>query len=95
LVRAFKEALLKGISDAAEDPEEAYEISKKYVENLEEADEALQKEVLAESIKLWQTEQPGYSDPAAWVNMQAVMLEMGLLESPLELEKVFTNDFLP
>jgi len=95
LVRAFNEALLKGISDAAEDPEEAYEISKKYVENLEEADEALQKEVLAESIKLWQTEQPGYSDPAAWVNMQAVMLEMGLLESPLELEKVFTNDFLP
>jgi len=95
LVRAFNEALLKGISDAAEDPEEAYEISKKYVENLEEADEALQKEVLAESIKLWQTEQPGYSDPAAWENMQAVMLEMGLLKSPLELEKVFTNDFLP
>ncbi|HEY9122478.1 MAG TPA: ABC transporter substrate-binding protein [Brevefilum sp.] len=95
LVRAFNEALLKGISDAAEDPEEAYEISKKYIENLEEADEALQKEVLAESIKLWQTEQPGYSDPSAWENMQSVMLEMGLLESPLELEKVFTNDFLP
>ena len=95
LVRAFSEALLKGISDAAEDPEEAYEISKKYVENLEEADEALQKEVLAESIKLWQLDQPGYSDPAGWENMQTVMLEMGLLESPLELEKVFTNDFIP
>jgi len=94
-VERFNQALLKGITDAAENPEEAYEISKKYVENLADADEALQKEILAESIKLWQTDQPGYSDPAGWENMQEVLLEMGLLESPLDLEEVFTNDLLP
>lgn len=94
-VERFNHALLKGISDAAEDPEEAYQISKKYVENLEEADEDLQKEILALSIELWQTDRPGYSDPTGWENMQEVLLGMGLLESPLNLEKAFTNDFLP
>ena len=94
-VERFNQALLKGITDAAEDPEEAYEISKKYVENLEEADEALQKEILAESIKLWQVDRPGYSDPTGWENMQNVLLDMGLLEAPLNLEEAFTNDFLP
>jgi NitT/TauT family transport system substrate-binding protein len=94
-VERFNQALLKGITDATEDPEEAYEISKKYVENLEEADEDLQKEILALSIELWQTDQPGYSDPTGWDNMQEVLLDMRLLESPLSLEEAFTNDFLP
>jgi len=94
-VERFNQALLKGITDAAEDPEEAYEISKKYVENLEETDKDLQKEILALSIELWQTDRPGYSDPTGWENMQEVLLDMGLLESPLDLEEAFTNDFLP
>jgi NitT/TauT family transport system substrate-binding protein len=94
-VERFNQALLKGITDAAEDPDEAYEISKKYIENLEEAEETLQKEILAESIKLWQVNRPGYSDPAGWENMQNVLLDMGLLEAPLNLEEAFTNDFLP
>jgi len=94
-VERFNQALLKGITDAAENPEEAFEISKKYVENLDEADETLQKEILAESIKLWQTDRPGYSDPTAWENMQEVLLNMGLMESPLNLEEVYTNDLIP
>jgi len=94
-VERFSQALLQGITDATVNPDEAYEISKKYVENLEDSDEALQKEILAESIKLWQIDRPGYSDPAGWENMQEVLLNMGLLESPLDLEEAFTNDFLP
>ena len=66
-----------------------------YIENLEEADESVQKEILAESIKLWQTDQPGYSDPIGWENMQAVLLDMNLLAQPLDLDQAFTNDLLP
>jgi NitT/TauT family transport system substrate-binding protein len=95
MVRAFVNALLRGITDTIEDPDEAYQISKNYVENLAEADPALQKEILAESIKLWSADQPGYSDPAGWVNMQDVLLNMGLLENSLELDEAFTNDLLP
>ena len=95
MVRAFVNALTQGILYTAENPDEAYEISKRYVENLAEADTALQKEVLAGSIELWQTDQPGYSDPASWVNMQDVLLEMGLLEESLDLNEAYTNEFIP
>ena len=94
-VTAFIDALLKGIADTIENPGEAYEISEKYVENLSEADAAVQSEILAESINLWKTERLGYSEPAGWINMQQVLMDMGLLEDTLNLEEAFTNDLLP
>jgi NitT/TauT family transport system substrate-binding protein len=94
-VFGFVEALVKGIAETIDDPDQAYEISKKYVENLAEADETVQRAVLDESIKLWETQQPGFSDPSGWNNMQQVLMEMGLLEETLDLNEAFSNDFLP
>ena len=94
LVRGFVEATLKGLRDTIADPDEAYEISKKYVDTLASADEATQKKVLAASIALWQSEQLGYSDPQSWENMQDLLLEMGLYTEPLDLTRAFTNDFI-
>jgi len=94
-VKAFIKALLQGIEDTLENPNEAFEISKKYVENLAEADPDLQREVLAQSIALWQTDHLGYTEPAGWINMQQVLLNMGLLTEPQDLDQAFTNDFLP
>lgn len=95
MVKAMLRAILKGIEETIAQPDEAYEISKKYVEALAQADETVQKKVLAVSIDLWKTDQPGYSDPQAWENMQKVLLDMGLLTQPQELEKAFRNDLLP
>ena len=95
LVRAMVEAFLKGLADAADNPDEAYELSKPHVENLAEADETVQKEVLARSIALWGGDQVGHSDLQAWQNMHDTLLKMGLLEEALEVEKAFTNEFLP
>jgi len=95
LVRAMVGAFLKGMSDAIANPDEAYELSKKHVPNLAEADEAVQKEVLARSIALWESERPGFSNVDAWKNMQDTLLQMGLLEEILKIEKAFTNDFVP
>lgn len=95
MVSAFISAMLKGIADTIENPVEAYEISKNYVENLAEADATLQREILAESINLWQTDQLGYTEPSGWINMQQVLLNMGLLSEPQDLEKAFTNALLP
>lgn len=94
-VQAFIEALLKGIADTLANPDEAYEISKGYVENLADADRELQFEILTQSILLWETENLGYSEPAGWVNMQAVLMDMGLLTETQDLDKAFTNDLLP
>ncbi len=77
MVKAFIEALVQGIGDTISNPGEAYEISLNYVENLAEADEAVQSEILAESIKLWQTDRIGYSEPAGWINMQERIVGYG------------------
>jgi len=95
LVRRMVRAILHGISDTIANPEEAYQISEKYVENLAQADQTVQKQVLATSIGLWKSDRPGHSDPQAWENMQAVLLDMGLISTTLDLSKAFTNAFLP
>lgn len=94
LVRRMNQAILKGIADTISYPDEAYQICLKYVEGLAQADQAIQKEVLTNNIQFWKADRPGYSDPAAWQNTQQVLLDMGLLTNPLDLNKVFSNDFL-
>ena len=95
LVKKMTRALLRGIAAAIADPDSAFEISKKYVDNLAQGDQAVQKQVLAASIELWKAARPGYSDPQAWQNMQSILLEMGLLSSPLDLNAAYTNQYLP
>ena len=94
LVRRMVRATLRGIGETISNPNLAYDISKEYVEGLDRADERVQTEILATSIELWQAPTMGYSNPAAWENMQNILLEMGLLTQPLELTKAFTNDFI-
>ena len=98
LVRAMLRATLRGVEQAIADPEAAFQICKDYVEGLaalspEEQD--LQRAVLAASIEFWRSDRPGYSDPAAWENMHALLLQMGLLADPLDIQQAFTNDYLP
>ena len=95
LVKRMVHVLVKALEYTIANPDEAYQISRKYVENLAEADEAVQKEVLARSIELWKAERLGFSDMQAWQNMQETLLKMGLLTAPLDLSKAFTNEFVP
>jgi len=55
----------------------------------------VQKQVLQATLELWKTSQPGYSDPAAWQNMQKVMLDMGLLSKSQDLSAAYSNAYLP
>lgn len=94
-VQKMIRALLRGIQAAAADPDAAFEISKKYVDNLATGDPETQKKVLAASIELWKADRLGYSDPQAWENMQSILLEMGLLKAPLDLSAAYTNQYVP
>jgi NitT/TauT family transport system substrate-binding protein len=94
LVQGMVTALSLGIADTITNPQTAYESSLKYVDQLALADEKLQKEILATSIEFWKTDVLGRSDPAAWQNMHDLLLEMGLLTAPLDLEKAYTNEFI-
>lgn len=95
LIRGMTRALAKAIADAAANPEEAYQISLKYVENLAEQDKEIQMQVLKTSIEFWQTDPPGKSNPQAWQNMNDLLVRMKLIPKPLDVEKAFTNEFIP
>jgi NitT/TauT family transport system substrate-binding protein len=94
LVRRFLEAFLRGLQDTISNPGEAFTISRSYVDGLAAGD-PVQTEVLAASIEFWRTDTPGRIDPLAWENMYDLLLRMGLIEEPLDLESAYTNQFVP
>jgi NitT/TauT family transport system substrate-binding protein len=93
LIRGFVRALAKGIQGTIANPDEAYTLCKKYVAELK--DDAVEKQVLAATIDMWKTDRIGYSNPAAWETMQATLLDTGLLTTPVDLSRAYTNEFLP
>lgn len=94
LVRGMVRAILRGIADTIANPDEAYEISLKYVEGLGQLDREVQMEVLNTSIEFWEADKLGFSDMEAWDNMQEVLLDMGLLNKRLDLNAAYSNKFV-
>jgi NitT/TauT family transport system substrate-binding protein len=91
LVERFVRATLRGLAETLENPDEAYEISKTYVEGLDDS----RKGVLEASLGLWQTDTLGVTDPASWQRTHDVLLGMGLLDAPVEnLAAAYSNDFV-
>ncbi len=37
----------------------------------------------------------GFSDPAAWRNMNDVLVKAKLIPGPIAVDKAFTNEFVP
>ncbi|HAF60998.1 MAG TPA: hypothetical protein DCK95_01570 [Anaerolineaceae bacterium] len=98
LVRAMVEATLQGIRFTQQNPDEAFEICKKYVDNLadlSEEEQQVQRQVLDASIALYHIEQNGATELQTWQNMQSILLDMGLLTEELDLNQVYNNDYLP
>ncbi len=95
LVQAFVEAFLKGLNDTIANPDEAFQLSEAHIPNFADLDAGVQRQVLLTSIEQWRTDRLGYSDPQAWENMQNVLLDMGFIESKMDLSKAFTNEFIP
>jgi NitT/TauT family transport system substrate-binding protein len=95
LVSAFVGAFLKGLKYTIENPDEAYTLSGKYIPNFADLDKTVQKQILATSIEMWKADHLGYSDPQAWKNMNDLLVKMKLIPSPVDLDKAFTNQFVP
>ncbi len=93
LVRGMARALLRGVQDAIANPDEAMQVSTKYVEGLK-ADDATQKKVLLATIDLLKGDKLGVSSPQAWENMQTTLLAMGQIKQKLDVNDYFTNEFV-
>lgn len=93
-VASFVSAFLSGLRDVLEDPDAAFEVSRTYVEGLDENSE-VQRAVLEASIDLWKSPTLGRLDAAAWEVGQDVMYDAGLIEQKSPVDELYTNDFVP
>jgi NitT/TauT family transport system substrate-binding protein len=59
------------------------------------AEDLLQFQVLIETVKLWEAEQTGLAELSSWELTQDTLLGMGFIDTPIDLQAAFTNDFLP
>ena len=92
MVRAFK----KGLEYTAANPDEAWTISQKYVDNLTDEVTPIQKAVLRESISHWQILPESKEDQdLRWTNMNKLLIKIGLMKNKLNIQDVYTNEFLP
>jgi NitT/TauT family transport system substrate-binding protein len=96
LVRGMVRGLLRGLRDVINNPDEAFTISKKFVEGLgkDAETDAAQKQVLAASIELWKSPKPGAPDPAAWQTTVDVLKQMKLLTGDVPADKLYTSRFV-
>lgn len=60
-----------------------------------DAKSLLQWDVLLATIDLWDSEKLGESELSSWQAMQETLLSMGLLNAPLDLSALYSNDFVP
>jgi NitT/TauT family transport system substrate-binding protein len=91
LVQRFIRATLRGLADTIANPDEAYEISKKFVEELDDS----RRNVLDASVMMWAADTLGQTDAVSWQRTQDILLKMGFLDAPLEnLEDAFTNEIV-
>lgn len=94
LAQGLVQAMLRGLKHTIEHPDEAFAICKKHVPEIAGDNEALQKAVLLESIKFWQGDKLGHSDRAAWEESQRFMRQIGLIDAEVDVETLFTNQFV-
>jgi len=97
IVRALVAASLRGLQDTLADPDAAFEISLKYVPEAVGTQEDVGRAIFDASLDLWQAsaEELGVSDPQAWTEAAAFMKEMGLIQTDVVVEELYTNEFLP
>ena len=94
LVRRLVRGSLRGLDYTLAHPDEAFAIARKAVPEITDKDAPTQRAVLDASLALWRTDQPGVSDPQAWSDSAKFMLDTGLISSPVDVAKLYTNDFV-
>lgn len=96
MVKAVIAATLEGTQYTIDHPDEALEITKKYVPTLTDAQQVADaKAILEASLPLWaQSTPPGVSSPDDWQSMADFLSEHGLLDGEVDVSAAFTNDLV-
>lgn len=94
LVQRMVRATLRGLKDTIDNPDEAFTIVRQVIPEITDEKAPTQRKVLEDSIKLWQSDQLGVSNPQAWQDSIDFMSKTGLLEKTLQPDTLYTNKFV-
>jgi NitT/TauT family transport system substrate-binding protein len=94
LVSRIVRASLKGLQYTLDNPDEAFEISRKFIPEMTDEDAPTQRLVLDASLALGRSDQPGLSSAQAGTDTVNFMVETGLIEQAIEVDKLYTNQFV-
>ncbi len=97
VVKAVIAATLKGVDFVNTHPDEAVNLSKDYVPDLKDsATAASALDVLNATIPLMQIgNSAAKTDPNDWSSMEQFMVANGQLDKTIDVNKVYSNDYLP
>ncbi len=94
IVRGFVRALLRGVQDTMNNPDEALQITVKHVPEAGGENLNTSKAVLQASLPLWQNSRLGETRLADWQAMEQFMRQAGFIQTEVDVNKAFTNDFI-
>lgn len=94
LVQKMTRATLRGLQYTIDTPDEAFKIVREVIPEMTDADAPVQRQVLDASIELWRSQQPGVTDRQAWQNSADFMRDTGLLQTEVNVDQLFTNQFV-
>ncbi|MCQ4041838.1 ABC transporter substrate-binding protein [Streptantibioticus rubrisoli] len=97
-IKKFLAATMRGVQETIDNPQEAVQLSEKYVPDLQDPEQqAAALSVLKATIPLVRTGSGklGYNDPATWARMAEFMKQQGLLSHPVSTDQAFSDSYLP
>ncbi len=96
-VAGMARGLQRGIQWTLENPQAAFDLSvENFVPDLPEEEYDTQRQVLENSLLIWESPDPGMTTLDRWERTQDALLAAGLMEEPLDdLNAAYTNEFLP
>lgn len=96
LAQAMASAFMLGLRDTLKDPDAAFEASIRAVPAAGGEQEKVNRAIFDASLKLWEADDAelGLSDPAAWEKAATFMKDMGLIQTPVAAEDLYTNRFV-
>lgn len=94
LVEGVARAFLRGIEAAIADPDEAFDISRRAIPEMDEATAKVQRAVLDASVAIWRSDELGRNDPEAWAESVELMRRLGLVNVAIAPESLYSNAFV-
>lgn len=95
LAKGFVRALLRGVQDTINNPDEAMQITVKHLTEAGGENLATSRAILNASIPLWNNSRLGETRLADWQAMEQFMRDANFISTSVDVKQAFTNDLIP